>query len=216
MRIFLIIIAFAVPLFAKDLGRFGTTYGIAEKDIITEIEKRASETDWQGKFESEKDRLRKEAGIASMPLPPAEKDRSYYVDMTYTLDKNIPKVDTSGKITGVLYSKGFTYNPLDYADITETYVILNGTREAELRWFDKYYKDDYRAYPIITEGDAFDVAEKLGRGVFKLDAQFRDRFEIENTVSVIYEDFSRKMMRVDVIKVKDEKDSDNNISAVSK
>jgi conjugal transfer pilus assembly protein TraW len=216
MRIFLIVFVFAVPLFARDLGTFGTTYKIAEKDIITEIEKRASETDWQGKFESEKDRLRKEAGMASMSLPPAEKDRSYYVDMTYTLGKNIPKVDTSGKITGVLYSKGFTYNPLDYADITETYVILNGTREAELRWFDKYYKDDYRAYPIITEGDAFDVAEKLGRGVFKLDAQFRDRFEIENTVSVIYEDFSRKMMRVDVIKVKDEKDSDNNISAVSK
>jgi conjugal transfer pilus assembly protein TraW len=216
MRIFLIVFVFTVPLFARDLGTFGTTYKIAEKDIITEIEKRASDTDWQGKFESEKDRLRKEAGIASMSLPPAEKDRGYYVDMTYTLDKNIPKVDTSGKITGVLYSKGFTYNPLDYADITETYVILNGTREIELEWFSKYYKDDYRVYPIITEGDAFDVAEKLGRGVFKLDAQFRDRFEIENTVSVIYEDFSRKMMRVDVIKVKDEKDSDNNISAVSK
>ncbi|ADD67357.1 putative cytoplasmic protein [Denitrovibrio acetiphilus DSM 12809] len=216
MRVFFIMIAFVVPLFAKDLGTFGTTYGIAEKDIITEIEKRASETDWQRKFEAEKDRLRKEAGMASMSLPPADKDRSYYVDMTYTLDKDIPKVDTTGKIIGVLYSKGFTYNPLDYADITETYVILNGKREAELQWFSKYYKDDYRAYPLITEGDAFEVAEKLGRGVFKLDSQFRERFSIENTVSVIYEDFSRKMMRVDVIKVKDEKNSDNNISAVSK
>ncbi|MGE4478644.1 MAG: hypothetical protein AB7E76_06655 [Deferribacterales bacterium] len=205
-----------MPLFAKDLGTFGTTYGIAEKDIITEIEKRTSETDWQGKFEAEKDRLRKEAGLASMSLPPAEKDRSYYVDMTYTLEKDIPKVDTSGNIIGALYSKGFTYNPLNYADITETYVILNGTRETELQWFSKYYKDDYRAYPLITEGDAFEVAEKLGRGVFKLDSQFRERFAIKNTVSVIYEDFSRRMMRVDVIKVKDEKDSDNNISAVSK
>ena len=215
-RLMVIALLFAFPLYAQDLGVFGSTYQVAEKDLITEIENRAAEVDWQAKFNEEAGKVRKNAAIADMLLPPAEKDRSYFVDMTYSLENDIPRVDTNGKIIGVLYKKGLTYNPLDYADITETYVILNATRQEELAWFKKYYSDNYQAYPIITEGDAFLAAETLGRAVFKLDNKFRNRFLITNTISVIYEDFSHKMMRVDVVKVEDEKIAGDTAASGSK
>lgn len=209
MRYLIALLLITINTYAKDLGTFGNVYHIAEKDVIAEIEKRSAETDWTSALYAEADKLKKQAGTAAMVLPPAENEYSYFVDMTYTLNHTISKYDTQGNPVGVLYPKGFTFNPLDYMSVTETYVILNGTRDAEIRWFNKHFKDDYRAFPIITEGNAFDVSDKLSRPVYTLEPEFRDRFSIKHTLSVIYEDFSRKMMRVDVLRIQNEKTIDN-------
>ncbi|RJP54071.1 MAG: hypothetical protein C4583_03515, partial [Anaerolineaceae bacterium] len=94
--------------FAKHLGTVGNVYPVVESDALAEIREAAVQVDWEKAIERQK----KLAMIKNFrprdlhPLPAAKADRSFLVDMTYTLDSNIP--DGKG---GVLYPKGFTFNP---------------------------------------------------------------------------------------------------------
>ena len=54
-------------------------------------------------------------------MQPARKERTFLVDMTYTLDRDI--ADEKGN---VVYPKGYTFNPLDYITYPGTLVILDG------------------------------------------------------------------------------------------
>ena len=195
-------------VFAKDLGITGRTYPVAEKDLLHEIENRAAQTDWAALFKAEENRIRNEAGKGKIPLPAADNATSYLIDMTYTLPHDIPKVSPEGQIVGVLYPKGYKFNPLEYTKINETYIIFNGNRKAEVDWFVSNYRNQPLVYPIISEGNVFDVAERLGRPVYLLDEQLRKLFQIERTVSVVYPE--GKFMRVDVIKVNDEENNSRN------
>jgi conjugal transfer pilus assembly protein TraW len=207
MRALLIaLIMLPVAVFAKDLGTVGNTYPIAEKDMIHEIEDRASNVDWASMFKQEEEKIREEAGRGKIHLPASDNATSYLIDMTYTLDKDIPKVNPQGQIVGVLYPKGYKFNPLEYMVINETYVIFNGSKKVEVDWFISNYKNKPLVYPLLSEGNVFEVAEKLGRPVYLLDEQIKKLFRIEQTVSVVYPE--GKFMRVDVLRIKDE---ENNI-----
>jgi len=195
-------------VFAKDLGTTGKTYPVAEKDLLNEIEGRAAQTDWEGIFKKEQEKIRNEAGKGKIPLPASDNATSYLIDMTYTLPHDIPKVSPEGQIVGVLYPKGYKFNPLEYTKINETYVIFNGSRKAEVDWFVSNYRNQPLVYPIISEGSVFDVAERLGRPVYLLDEQLRKLFQIERTVSVVYPE--GKFMRVDVLRITDEENNSRN------
>jgi conjugal transfer pilus assembly protein TraW len=66
MRAILIaLIMLPAAVFAKDLGTVGNTYPIAEKDMIHEIEDRASNVDWASMFKQEEEKIREEAGRGS-------------------------------------------------------------------------------------------------------------------------------------------------------
>lgn len=195
-------------VFSKDLGTTGKTYPVAEKDLLHEIENRAAQTDWEGIFRKEQEKIRNEAGKGKIPLPAADNATSYLIDMTYTLPHDISKVSPEGQIVGVLYPKGYKFNPLEYTKINETYVIFNGSRKAEVDWFVSNYRNQPLVYPIISEGNVFDVAERLGRPVYLLNNEIRKLFQIERTVSVVYPE--GKFMRVDVLRITDEENNNRN------
>lgn len=198
----------ALSALAADLGTVGKVYKIAEQDMMAEIEERASKVDWKAVLKRETENIKKKAGDANLKLPMAVKKRSFYLDMTYSLDHDINTYDQQGKITGVLYPKGFKYNPLDYIKVKETYVILNGNRNAEVDWFKKKYALTPLVYPLITEGNALQVAEKIGRPVYVLQDNMKKIFKLEHTVSIVYPEGRR--MRVDEIAVNDEKNTSDN------
>lgn len=197
--------------YAKDLGTVGTTYPIAEKDLMIEIEARAASVDWKSIIAKEKENVKKTAAKADTNIPAADKNKTFYLDMTYMLDHDIYTYNTAGEITGVLYPKGFIYNPLDYIQIKEIYVILNGNRKSEVEWFKRKYALSPLVYPLITEGNAIEIAENIGRPVFILRKNMKELFKIEKTISIVYPE-GRKL-RVDEIVVKDEKSTSK--SAVS-
>lgn len=200
-------------IYAKDLGTVGTTYPIAEKDMMTEIEERAASVDWKSIIAKEKENVKKTAAKADTRIPAADKNKTFYLDMTYMLDHDIHTYNTAGEITGILYPKGFIYNPLDYIKIKEIYVILNGNRKSEVEWFKNKYALSPLVYPLITEGDAIEVAESIGRPVYILKDNMKELFKIERTVSIVYPE-GRKL-RVDEIVVKNEKNH-SKPSAVTK
>lgn len=191
--------------FAKDLGTIGHTYRIAEPDLMSDIEKRAASVDWKSVISKAKKDTKEKVGIVKSVLPRAEANKTYYLDMTYVLDHDINTYNSKGDVTGVLYPKGFIYNVLDYIQVQETYVFLNGNRSAEVDWFKRTYSGIPLVYPIISEGNTLKVAEKLGRPVYALRDNMKKLFRLEATVSVVYPE--RRRMRVDEVVVQDEKDN---------
>jgi conjugal transfer pilus assembly protein TraW len=187
--------------FGKDLGTVGATYPIAERDALSEIEERAKQVDW-GKA-LKKDRM--ESAVKNFKpkdlksLPRAPEAGKTLVDMTYTLEFDIP--DGQGNI---LYPKGFMFNPLDYISYPFALVVINGADRDQVKWFQKSkYAKDVNAKLIITDGSYFDLGRELGRPVYYAIGGLIDRFQLKYVPSVVTQ--KGRMMEVSVIDVDKER-----------
>jgi conjugal transfer pilus assembly protein TraW len=173
-------------LHAKNLGVFGAVYAIAEKDALKEIEERAAKADL--KQIVNRDELAKklrhytpEDLRAVKDLPVARKERSFLVDMTYILEEDI--ADDRGN---VVYTKGYTFNPLDYVVYPRTLVILNGARQEQVAWFKASpYSSDLTAKVLITNGSYADLSKVLKRPVFYASQPLIETFRIRAVPSVV-------------------------------
>ncbi|MBU4264367.1 MAG: hypothetical protein KKC76_21170 [Proteobacteria bacterium] len=128
--------------FARHLGMVGNVFPIVETDALAEIREAAVQVDWGKAIDQQK----KLAMIKNFRpgdlnhLPAAKSNRSFMVDMTYTLDINIP--DGKG---GVLFPKGFTFNPRDYVRLTSILVVIDADDRRQVDWFKTApYARDYR------------------------------------------------------------------------
>lgn len=176
---------FSVTCGAKDLGVFGAVYDIAEKDALKEIEERAKEADMNravNRGELVK-KLRNYApeDLKDMKLRPAQKERIFLVDMTYTLDRDI--ADEKGN---VVYPKGYRFNPLDYITYPGTIVILNGKSPAQVAWFKRSdYSRDLRAKLLIADGLHAELSKAFNRPVFYASQAIIEVFQIKAVPSVV-------------------------------
>jgi conjugal transfer pilus assembly protein TraW len=156
-----------VPVLAKDLGRFGAVYPIIEPDALEEIRARAAQVDWKKVFNREKmtRKVREYRPDNLVKLPAASHSRTFLTDMSHTLDMDIP--DGKG---GVLYPKGYTFNPLDYIKLTRILVIINGNDKKQVEWFrTSPWNKDLNAMLLLTEGGYFKLGDRLKRPVFYAD-----------------------------------------------
>ncbi len=172
-----------VQAFGKHLGKASRTYPVVEQDALVEIQAAAAQVDWSKVVD--KDLVKKEVKSfkpANLhPLPTATNDRTFLVDMTYTLDKDIP--DGKG---GVLYPKGFTYNPLDYVRLSSVLVILDAEDPRQVDWFrSSSYVQNYRTRLILSGGEYFPLMEKLERPVFYLMEPMASRLKLKAVPSVV-------------------------------
>ena len=123
----LLLISLPVP--ARELGRFGAVYPIVEPDALEEIRAKAARVDWKKVFNKEKMTrgIREYQPRDLVKLPAARHARTFLADMSHTLDMDIP--DGKG---GILYPRGYTFNPLDYVNLTRTLVIINGNDQKQV------------------------------------------------------------------------------------
>jgi conjugal transfer pilus assembly protein TraW len=171
----ILVIALKGAAYAKDLGVLGETYPVSEKDALQEIEERARQIDW-GKY------------FNKTALKTAERNAMFTVSMTYILEHDIP--DGKG---GILYPKGYTFNPLDYVIFPNTLVFINGSDRRQLEWFktSAYYKD-HKVMLLITEGLFQDLSEELKRPVYYAKREIVERFKLRAVPSVVVQK-NRKM-----------------------
>jgi conjugal transfer pilus assembly protein TraW len=187
-----------------SLGTFGNTYSIKEPDALLELEKKISKVDAEKVREELATKFRNYKPSDWRDLPPAKKPYSYYVDMTYTLDTDIPQVNGQGEITGILYPKGFRFNPLEYMRVDPLpLIIFNGDNKREKEWVKYHYKNQYNTMFLITKGNFTKLAEEMGRPVYYLKDIIAEKLNLRNTVSVVYRE--KNNMRVDVYAVAKEK-----------
>jgi conjugal transfer pilus assembly protein TraW len=181
----------AVSVNAKVLGTVGRTYPIAEKDAVTELRDRASQIDWKRVYSKIRPEDYRPEDLEDIPR--ARKSRSFTVDMTYTLDADIP--DGKG---GVLYPAGYTFNPLDYVPFDKTLVVIDGTDGEQLSWFaGSKYKGKPDAMLLITNGSAIGLQERLKQPVFYATQPMIRRFALVAVPSVIHR--KQRLMEVDEV-----------------
>jgi len=166
-----------------DLGSIGATYPIAERDALAEIEERASAVDWGKAFDPK--RMREKIGNyrpgGMEVLPAAKKDRVFQVDVSWTLDFDIP--DGRG---GILYPRGFSFNPLAYVFLPNILVVIDGDDARQIEWFKaSSHAKDHRVMLLLCGGSYTRVMEKLKRPAFYADARIVKRFQLKAVPAVI-------------------------------
>jgi len=179
---------------AKELGTFGMTYRIAERDALAEIEERAKQVDWHKvldkrkveNFQGPPDRVR---------LPRAKRNRSFPVDMTYTTEIDVP--DGKG---GILYPKGYTFNPLDYVTYPKTLVVIDGSDPEQVKWFAASEYDKRLDVTLLLTGGSFGaVSKRISRPLFYADRKIVERLKLQAVPSVVRQ--KGRMMEVTEVKL---------------
>lgn len=165
---------------AKELGTFGMTYRIVERDALAEIEERARQVDWHKVLDKRK--VENYQGPTDrVSLPRAKRSRSFPVDMTYTTEIDVP--DGKG---GILYPKGYTFNPLDYVTYPKTLVVIDGTDPEQVKWFAaSEYDKRLDVTLLLTEGSFKAVSKRISRPLFYADRKIVERLKLKAAPSVI-------------------------------
>jgi len=170
----------ATSVQAKVLGSFGMTYRISERDALTEIEERSRQVDWSKVLDKRK--VENYQGPPDrMNLPRAKRSRIFPADMTYTTEIDVP--DGKG---GILYPKGYTFNPLDYVTYPKTLVVINGNDPEQVKWLAaSEYDKRLDVTLLLTEGNFGTVAKRVSRPVFYADRKLIERLKLKAVPSVI-------------------------------
>jgi len=112
----------------RELNTVGGTYPVLEENILAELKEQVMKADQL------RDEIRKQIGEyqhGSIPhLPGAAADRTFTVDMTYTVEEDI--TDETGR---VIYPKGFRFNPLKYVTLPGGLLVIDGDDPNQVEWF---------------------------------------------------------------------------------
>lgn len=173
---------------AKDLGRVGKVYPVKERDALEELEARAAKVNWKKHLDKIKPEKYRPGNLVG--LPRATKTTRRLVDMTYTLDMDVP--DGKG---GIVYPKGYSFNPLDYLPFRKILVIINPDDPDQLHWFkSSEYATRIDVMPLITQGSAVGIGKAISRPVFYADSRIIDKFDVRSVPAVVRQ--SGRMMEV--------------------
>ena len=173
-----------------NLGTVGTTYPIIEPDVVEQLKERAihRSTSEQRQLLGQ---LQKYQPTNMHPLPRATANRSFPVDMTYTLEHDLR--DGKGKI---IYPKGFTFNLLDYVPFSEGLVIIDGDDPEQVEWFCKSpYARNHRARLLITGGYAYELSRQLQRAVYYLTDVMAKRLQLAAVPAVVVREGDKLWVR---------------------
>ncbi len=181
------------------VGRAGATYPIAGQDALSELMQKVRQVDWKKQFSG----IRQSVHAFQPPdlarLPRARHDRTFMVDPTYTLPFDIP--DGKG---GILYPKGYTFNPLDYVGLPDMLVFIDGADRRQLEWFQKSpYAKAPNVMLLLTGGSYPKVEKEIQRPVFYAPEKITKRFRIDAVPSVLYQ--QGKFLEVKEFEIKNSK-----------
>ncbi len=189
------IVLFFVPLLA-----FGTTYKIIEPDVMSEAESRQNKAikTIEREAKREQEEFKK---LKGEPLTKATKTYAYYVDPTYTLKNDIPRVDQSGRVVGTLYPKGYRFNPLDYIRIAPPPIIaFNACSKTEVDLVKRISANRPDAMYASSGCEIEDFPKDIGRQLYLVTKEMKEKFELKYTVSVVTVDMKAKRIKVEVYK----------------
>jgi conjugal transfer pilus assembly protein TraW len=145
--------------YALDLGRIGPTYGIAEPNLLADIERRLREKERSGELRRLMDEARTRSVAAVRDPRPvqglktAESSRTFYVDPSLTLDRNI--VDASGRL---LFPAGTRKNPLEVVSLSRRLLFFDGRDPRQVRRARQLMAgNEARIKPILIGGSYLEL-----------------------------------------------------------
>jgi conjugal transfer pilus assembly protein TraW len=186
---------------ASDLGIVGPTYEIAERDLIEVMKERFRRLEQTGEMRKLEERYKAkvvEAVERPRPIPgitPTQTARTYFVDLTWTLDRNV--VDEKGL---VLFPAGTRVNPLDYAPLTQTLLFFDQRERSQVTFAKRFLAETKaRVKPILVGGEPLKLMRQWKREVFYDQGGVLSRkFLLKQVPALISQDGNR--LRVDEIR----------------
>ena len=173
----------------KTLGVVGETYPIVEPDVVAELKEEVAKTKLSDDEFSEQMKSYQPEDLHH--LPRATMDRTFLVDMTHTLDRDL--LDGDGK---VIYPRGFTFNPLDYVSFSGGMLVIDGSDPMQVKWFTKtHYANNHRIRLLLSGGYAYKLIEELKRSVFYLTDEIADRLQLTAVPSLVIQQNKKLQVR---------------------
>lgn len=197
----LLLIIDADIAFAEDLGVIGPVHEIAERDLIEVIQERLRAMESSGGLQKLEEIYRQQvvSGI-ERPRPvagirPAESSKTYYIDPTFTLDRDV--IDEHGRI---MFRQGMRINPLDYAGLNQVLVFFEGDNKKQREFVHRYLDEEkLPVKPILVSGAPLELMREWEREVFFDQGGVLSRhFRISGSPALIRQEGKR--LRVDEIR----------------
>ena len=182
--------ACAVPsgVVAKDYGKLGQTWTIAEPDLFDVIRQRLLHFQQSGQMDAFKERavaraqesVRRPKPVAG--ISPAAQDRLWTYDPTITIAQDIR--DAAGQL---IAAKGQKFNPLDHLDFKHDYLFIDGDSKAEVAWALRQC-DQQRSRIVLVKGSPIDrMKEFKRRFYFDQAGEITGKFGIAHTPAVVHQ-----------------------------
>ena len=153
---------------ANDLGVVGPTYEIAERDLIEVMKDKFRRMEKSGELARVHEKYKQRViETVEKPRPvdgvsTTETARTFYVDPTWTLDRNV--VDEQGKL---LFPVGTRVNPLDYAPLTQFLLFFDQREKAQVAFARRFIEQSKaRVKPILVGGEPLKLMRQWKREVF--------------------------------------------------
>jgi len=185
---------------AEELGVVGPTYDIAEPDLLEVIQSRLGRMEKSGELARKQGEYRdRVVGAIEKPKPvPGLKataaKRTYFIDPTWTLDRDIRGADGA-----LLFARGLKVNPLDHVSLREKLVFFDGRDRRQVTFVRQLLRNQDRAVkPILVAGEPLNLMRDWKRQVFyDLGGTLVRRLGIHQVPAVVTQDGKR--LRVDEV-----------------
>lgn len=192
---------FPVIAVAKDFGISGQTFKVVEEPFIQMLKKRLDEIDIekeQAKIQARvKDKVENPTPVQG--IYPAKKERIFYFDPTYTLDKDA--ILPCGKI---LHRAGTKVNPLQHMDLNRRMFFIDGRNKEQITWLKEQLENPPPSLPhaeaqqiedrvILVGGSVFVLKEDLGENhadkvYFDQHGELTTKFGIKASPAVVVQE----------------------------
>jgi conjugal transfer pilus assembly protein TraW len=162
--IFLIILLvpwFSVVANAEDLGKFGTTWPVAEENPVEFIQNKLKNMEADGTISSLQQELAEQVKQkirigSSLDIPNTQTPREYEYDPSIIVQDDIK--DHLGR---VIHVRGTKINPLDHVSMPYELLFFNGNAEDQLQWaLNKHEEAQVKPLLILVAGSALALDEK--------------------------------------------------------
>ena len=195
--VLLLLLFSSTAVVAKDYGIVGTTYEIAEKDFLKEIQEKLQEAQKSGKLSKFQDDMKKQM-VSSVNAPKevqgitrATVAREWFFDPSISKPNDL--ADQNGK---VFYKAGTKVNPLDYLPMTQTLIFIDGDDDAQVKWALKQNKiRKSKTKIILIRGRIIDLMRaRKTRLYFDQGGNLTKKFEIKTVPATVEQE--GKMLKV--------------------
>lgn len=183
---------------AVDLGTLGPTYEIGEPHLLAFIEHRLREKERSGELQRLAEAARAR-GIDTVRQPPpveglrtTERPRTFYVDPSFTLDRNI--TDPQGRL---MFAAGTRKNPLEVVSLSRHLLFFDARDPRQVKHA-RELSGRYagRIKPILTGGSYLDLMKAWRVPVYYDQAgTLTRRFGIRQVPALVSQDGLR--LRID-------------------
>jgi conjugal transfer pilus assembly protein TraW len=173
---------------AKDYGKSGQTWSIAEPDLFDVIRQRLLHFQASGQMDAFKEAsvaraqesVRRPTPVAG--ISHAYQDRLWTYDPTITISQDIR--DAAGHL---IATKGQKFNPLDHLSFKQDYLFIDGDSKAEVAWALKQ-GDQQQSKIVLVKGSPIDRMKEFKRRFFFDQAgEITGKFGIAHTPALIHQ-----------------------------